>query len=52
MSIWQQYLNDPIIFISFTGLAVVIGLCLFYVGYFAYKISHAEDPEQSSSQKM
>ena len=42
MNIWQEFLKDPVIFFSFTGLALVIGLCLFYAGYFLYKTSHAE----------
>jgi len=42
MSVWQQFVQDPVIFISFGGLALVIGLCLFYAGYFLYKTSHNE----------
>ncbi|WP_337841675.1 DUF3149 domain-containing protein [Rheinheimera sp.] len=42
MSVWQQFLQDPVIFISFSGLALVIGLCLFYAAYFLYKTSHNE----------
>ncbi len=41
MNMWQQFINDPVIFISFTGLAIVLGLCAFYATYFMYKISHA-----------
>jgi uncharacterized membrane protein len=41
MNMWQQFLNDPVIFMSFTGLAIVLGLCAFYATYFMYKISHA-----------
>ena len=40
MNLWQEFTNDPVIFISFTGLAIVIGLCLFYAAYFMYKIGH------------
>lgn len=40
MNLWQEFTNDPVIFISFTGLAIVIGLCLFYASYFMYKIGH------------
>lgn len=39
MDLWQQFINDPVIFISFTGLALVLGLCTFYAVYFMYKIS-------------
>ncbi|HJS16192.1 MAG TPA: DUF3149 domain-containing protein [Rheinheimera sp.] len=42
MNIWHEFLKDPVIFFSITGLALVIGLCLFYAGYFLYKTSHAE----------
>lgn len=42
MNLWQEFINDPVIFISFIGLALVIGLCMFYAGYFLYKTSHSE----------
>lgn len=42
MNLWQEFTRDPVIFISFTGLAIVIGLCAFYAIYFIYKVSHAE----------
>ena len=29
MNIWQEFLKDPVIFFSFTGLALVIGYNLF-----------------------
>ncbi len=41
MNLWHEFMNDPVIFISFTGLAIVLGLCTFYAVYFIYKISHA-----------
>ncbi|WP_231732125.1 DUF3149 domain-containing protein [Rheinheimera sp. EpRS3] len=44
MNLWQEFLNDPVIFISFTGLAIVIGLCIFYAVYFMYKVGH-EQPD-------
>ncbi|MBZ9612997.1 DUF3149 domain-containing protein [Rheinheimera maricola] len=44
MNLWQEFINDPVIFISFTGLAIVIGLCIFYAVYFIYKVEH-EQPE-------
>ena len=46
MSIWQRFIQEPVIFISFTGLAIVIGLCAFYAWYFIYKVSHAEPDEK------
>lgn len=43
MNLWHEFLNDPVIFISFTGLAIVIGLCIFYAVYFMYKVSNTEE---------
>ena len=43
MNLWHEFSNDPVIFISFTGLAIVIGLCIFYAVYFMYKVSNAEE---------
>ncbi|MDP4529055.1 DUF3149 domain-containing protein [Alkalimonas delamerensis] len=42
MNLWQEFISDPVIFISFSGLAIVIGLCIFYAVYFLYKIDHDE----------
>jgi len=41
MNLWQEFINDPVIFISFTGLAIVLALCVFYAVYFMYKINNA-----------
>lgn len=41
MNIWQAFLTDPVIFISFTGLAIVIALCVFYAVYFISKVKAA-----------
>jgi ABC-type antimicrobial peptide transport system permease subunit len=40
MNLWQAFLQDPVIFFSFTGLAIVIGLCIFYAVYFVYKVEY------------
>ena len=40
MNLWHEFTRDPVIFISFTGLAIVIGLCIFYAAYFIYKVAH------------
>ncbi|WP_156812120.1 DUF3149 domain-containing protein [Idiomarina xiamenensis] len=45
MSLWQQFMQDPVIFFSFTGLAIVLGLCMFYAIYFWVKISKADTPK-------
>ncbi|TRW50250.1 DUF3149 domain-containing protein [Aliidiomarina halalkaliphila] len=42
MNLWREFLSDPVIFFSFTGLAVVLGICIFYAIYFIYKVQHAE----------
>ncbi|WP_404399483.1 DUF3149 domain-containing protein [Idiomarina seosinensis] len=42
MSLWQEFFNDPVIFISFVGLAIVIGLCVFYAIFFYRKMLRAE----------
>ena len=41
MSIWQEFFREPIIFFSFTGLAIVVGLCVFYAIYFYVKVAKA-----------
>lgn len=42
MNVWQEFLNDPVIFISFVGLAIVLGLGLFYIIFFIRKINSSE----------
>lgn len=44
MNLWHEFTNDPVIFISFTGLAILIGLGIFYAIYFMYKVSN-EQPD-------
>jgi len=41
MNLWQQFFNDPVIFFSFTGLAVLLGIGIFYAIYFIYKTKNA-----------
>jgi hypothetical protein len=43
---FRDFFSDPVLFLSFGFLGVVIGLCLFYVYYFIKKVSEAEIPEQ------
>ncbi|XQW84791.1 DUF3149 domain-containing protein [Thalassotalea piscium] len=40
MNFFNMLLNDPVVFISFIGLAVLLGICGFYVYYF---IKHIEE---------
>lgn len=43
MSLWQEFLSEPIIFLSFTGLAILIAMGFFYAGYFVYKVRKADE---------
>ncbi|WP_440877154.1 DUF3149 domain-containing protein [Thalassotalea sp. PLHSN55] len=38
MNLLELFLNDPVVLISFTGLAIVLGICAFYVWYFLRNI--------------
>lgn len=42
MSLWREFFTDPVIFFSFTGLAVLLGLCIFYAWFFIKKAGEAE----------
>ncbi|WP_171038602.1 hypothetical protein [Pseudoalteromonas sp. S2893] len=42
---FRDFFSDPVLFMSFGILGVVISLCLFYAFYFIKKISEAEIPE-------
>ncbi|MEW6983651.1 DUF3149 domain-containing protein [Colwelliaceae bacterium 6471] len=39
MNILQMLMNDPVVLISFIGLATVLGICGYYVYYFIKHIS-------------
>ena len=41
---FRDFFSDPVLFMSFGILGVVIGLCLFYVYYFIKKIHDADIP--------
>ncbi|MGX5913456.1 DUF3149 domain-containing protein [Aliidiomarina sp. Khilg15.8] len=43
MSLWREFFSDPVIFLSFTGLAIVVGMCIFYAVYFVVKVRNAEE---------
>jgi hypothetical protein len=34
MWVLKEFFTDPVLFFSFTGLAVLLGICVFYVVYF------------------
>ncbi|MDG1752908.1 MAG: DUF3149 domain-containing protein [Thalassotalea sp.] len=38
MNFFNMLINDPVVLISFIGLATVIGICSFYVYYFIKNI--------------
>ncbi|WP_417683373.1 DUF3149 domain-containing protein [Pseudidiomarina aquimaris] len=42
MQLLKEFVSDPVIFFSFTGLAVLLGLCIFYVVYFIAKANGEE----------
>ncbi|RUO29954.1 DUF3149 domain-containing protein [Aliidiomarina sedimenti] len=42
MSLWQEFFRDPVIFFSFTGLAILVGMSIFYAIYFYVKMVKAE----------
>ena len=42
MDFFKMLLNDPVVFMSITGLAIVLGICSYYVYYF---ISHIKNDE-------
>ena len=39
MNLFEMFFNDPIILFSFGGLALVLGICTFYVVYFLKHIA-------------
>ncbi|MFC3033349.1 hypothetical protein ACFOEE_12535 [Pseudoalteromonas fenneropenaei] len=42
---FRDFFTDPVLFLSFGILGVVIALCLYYVYYFVKKINEAEVPK-------
>jgi hypothetical protein len=45
MELLKEFFSDPVLFFSFTGLAVVVGICIFYVIYFIRNTMNAEAPD-------
>lgn len=43
MNLWQEFFKDPVIFFSFSGLAIVIGMCIFYAIFFYRKMVKSEE---------
>lgn len=42
MNLWHEFLNDPVVFISFSGLGLVVLLCTYYVWLFMKKVHNNE----------
>lgn len=41
----NEILKDPVLYISFGGLGIVLALCLFYVVYFLRNVMNAPEPK-------
>ena len=44
-NLFRDFFQDPVLFLSFGILGVVIVLCLFYVGFFINKIKNDQPSE-------
>ncbi|WP_167354824.1 hypothetical protein [Pseudoalteromonas luteoviolacea] len=42
---FRDFFSDPVLYLSFGILGVVIALCIYYVYYFVKKVNEAEIPE-------
>ncbi|KZN63729.1 hypothetical protein N473_16320 [Pseudoalteromonas luteoviolacea CPMOR-1] len=42
---FRDFFSDPVLYLSFGILGVVIALCIYYVYYFVKKVNEAEVPE-------
>ncbi|MBQ4879492.1 hypothetical protein L1077_22615 [Pseudoalteromonas luteoviolacea] len=42
---FRDFFSDPVLYLSFGLLGVVIALCIYYVYYFVKKVNEAEVPE-------
>jgi hypothetical protein len=40
MNLFNMLLNDPVVLFAFAGLAIVLGICTFYVFYFINNIEN------------
>ena len=45
MSLWQEFIKEPIIFFSFTGMAILVGMLIFFSVFFVRKVAEAEKRE-------
>ncbi|MCF2859943.1 hypothetical protein L1286_20880 [Pseudoalteromonas sp. SMS1] len=42
---FRDFFTDPVLYLSFGILGIVIALCIYYVYYFVKKVNEAEIPE-------
>ncbi|ESP91277.1 MULTISPECIES: hypothetical protein [Pseudoalteromonas] len=42
---FRDFFSDPVLYLSFGILGIVIALCIYYVYYFVKKVNEAEVPE-------
>ncbi|RUO79127.1 DUF3149 domain-containing protein [Pseudidiomarina taiwanensis] len=49
MELFKEFFTDPVLFFSFTGLAVLLGICIFYVIYFIRNTVNEQPREPKSS---
>jgi hypothetical protein len=43
---FRDFFTDPVLFLSFGFLAIVVSLCIFFAFFFLKKINDAEIPDQ------
>ena len=48
MSLWQEFIKEPIIFFSFTGMAILIAMFIYFGVFFFRKVAEAEKNESNS----
>lgn len=48
MDVLREFFTDPVLFFSFTGLAILLAMGVFYTWFFTKKAAEAEDAKQNS----
>lgn len=43
MNLLSMLVNDPVVMFSFGGLAIVLGICAYYIYYFLTHIAQADN---------
>lgn len=49
MNILREFFTDPVLFFSFTGLAILIAMGIFYTWFFIKKAADAEEALAAAS---